>query len=173
MKCDRCDKEATVHEILLVEGVHQEKNLCERCAEEAGLVAGGAALGKIIGEIAGAEIRLGEQTKSPGCSGCGLRFSEFKQIGLLGCPLCYRSFEDRLGRLLEEAHERATHHVGKVPKRALSVSRQTSSEILGGPDDRERRLMLLRKQLNDAISAEQYERAAKIRDELAAFEQTK
>jgi len=169
MKCDRCDREATVHEILLVEGVHKEKNLCERCAEQAGLIAAsGVQLGKLIGEIAGAEVQVTEQSKSLGCSGCGMRFSEFRQSHLLGCPMCYQAFEEKLEPLIERAHDRASHHVGKIPRRALSASRQ--AELLGGPDERERRLLLLRRQLNDAVSSEQYERAAKLRDELAALE---
>jgi protein arginine kinase activator len=176
MKCDRCDNEATVHEILLVDGVHQEKHLCESCAQESELVTGGSMpLGKLIGEIAGAQVRVAEKAKSPGCSGCGLRFAEFRQSGLLGCPVCYQNFEDRLSPLLERAHEGASHHVGKVPKRALSASRQSKqdSNILGGADERERRLMLLKKQLSDAVSSEQYERAAKLRDELAALEDSR
>jgi protein arginine kinase activator len=87
--------------------------------------------------------------------------------------------------LLERAHEGATHHVGKSPRRG-SVARATqgsqatapssptterAAARLGTPEERSRRLVILRKQLADAVAAEQYERAASLRDELRRLSQ--
>ena len=40
MNCDRCDNEATVHELTVVNGVPHEKHLCEQCASQEGMVVG-------------------------------------------------------------------------------------------------------------------------------------
>ncbi len=37
MKCDNCDREAVVHEIVKVDGAMVEKHLCEVHAAEAGI----------------------------------------------------------------------------------------------------------------------------------------
>jgi len=37
MKCDRCNAEATVHEVMIRQGQHAERHLCERCAAKLGL----------------------------------------------------------------------------------------------------------------------------------------
>ena len=38
MRCDRCENEATVHETLIKDGVPVERNLCESCAAQSGVV---------------------------------------------------------------------------------------------------------------------------------------
>jgi protein arginine kinase activator len=63
-----------------------------------------------------------------------------------------------LSTLLERAHEGATHHIGKVPRRA------------GAGEQRQALLMRMRKQLNDAVIDEDYERAARLRDDIRRFE---
>src|SRR5690606_11035078 len=108
------------------------------------------------------------------CRACSTTYAEFRQSGLLGCPECYRSFETQLGPLLERAHEGATHHVGKVPIRALTRSRMAAQSgrgpgveaVLGDAQARAERIKALRRQMEEAIQAEQYERAAELRDEL-------
>src|SRR5262249_10323786 len=107
--------------------------------------------------------------KTTACPKCGTTYVEFRQSGLLGCADCYSAFEAQLGPLLERAHEGASHHVGKVPRRALSGGRTGGSRpeaILGDAAQRAGRITALRKQLDEAVQAEQYERAAALRDEL-------
>ncbi|MEM9083749.1 MAG: UvrB/UvrC motif-containing protein [Planctomycetota bacterium] len=87
-----------------------------------------------------------------------MTFAQFRETGLLGCPACYRAFEKHLSPLLERAHDGGINHIGKVPARA------------GTSIDRQQRIALLRRQLDEAITAEEYERAAAVRDELMSFE---
>lgn len=153
MKCDRCDNEATVHEVTLHKGKKVEKHLCEQCARGDGISVQQPApihqlLQKFVVPTAGAA-----QPRQV-CPTCGTAYADFRQHGMLGCPDCYREFEDQLGPLVERAHEGATHHIGKAPKRAA------------GSLDRQRIVAALRRQLNEAVAAEQYERAAQIRDQL-------
>ena len=60
--------------------------------------------------------------------------------------------------MIERAHEGATHHVGKVPATAdVTVRRQTG-------------LLRLRKELQEAVESEDYEVAARVRDEIQNLE---
>jgi protein-arginine kinase activator protein McsA len=36
------------------------------------------------------------------CPECGMKFSEYKETGFLGCPHCYKEFEKELAPYLEE-----------------------------------------------------------------------
>ncbi len=157
-------------------GVPHEKHLCEACARDAGLaVATQLPISQLLTHavVQKASTKLVGPGVSSRCPECGTTFGEFKESGLLGCPACYRSFEKHLSPLLDRAHEGATHHVGKVPRRALRASRAGGGDegaiesVLGPAEERARRGRLLRQQMEAAISAEEYERAARLRDELS------
>ena len=92
------------------------------------------------------------------CDHCGLTFSQFRENSLLGCPGCYDAFEDVLTSLLERAHEGGTHHLGKVPRRT------------GAGEQRHQQMLRMRKRLAEAIAAEDYELAARLRDDIRRFE---
>lgn len=169
-QCDRCGRPATVHEVTVHDGQKIERNLCQECASQEGIVppinapinelitkfvmSHGAAAKKQAagGEGSGGAGGMGGRAKV--CSACGITLAQFKQSGLLGCPSCYLTFADALGPLIERMQQGATHHTGKSPRRA------------GDTGDRHERIALLRKQLHDAIRAEQYERAAILRDQI-------
>lgn len=159
MLCQCGEREATIHEVVIRNGKKLERHLCEVCAKLAGMeVATGVAAVARVSVVQG-----------PVCETCGTTIAEFKHTGLLGCPACYRRFETQLGPLLERAHEGGTHHIGKFPKRILASQKQSGNaeSVLGSATERAARLGLLRQQLDEAVQAEQYERAAKIRDEMA------
>lgn len=179
MKCDRCDSEATVHEITVRQGAKVERHLCEACARKEGLAPpGGLPVTELtIAHIiapggAAAKPRPGPAVRAQACPTCGLAYTEFRKSGLLGCPDCYRAFETQLAPLIERAHAGATHHVGKLPRRKLAASRLANADpgVLGSPEEQRERLAALRRQLADAVRGEQYERAARIRDELRRLE---
>jgi protein arginine kinase activator len=172
VKCDLCDAEATVHETQIVNGQVMVRRLCERHAAEVGLT-GHSSVSIPAG---GSSVVLSVQQQGSGlkCGTCGLSFAAFRQHGLLGCSGCYEAFEDKLSPLIERAHQGSTHHIGKTPKRMLATAREGDQEaierVLGGAKERAERVALLRKQLEEAISMEQYERAAALRDELRPLE---
>lgn len=163
MKCDRCDNEATVTEVTRRGGVLGERHLCERCAAQAGLLGAQAPL------VMPAEPPPAPPEPKPAagtfCPGCGLTLAEFRKSGMAGCAQCYKALESHLSPLIERAHEGATHHVGKVPKRLASGAR-APEQVVGGRAEQAERLKLIRRQLDEAVRAEQYERAASLRDEL-------
>ena len=103
------------------------------------------------------------------CHCCGLTFAEFKQHAVLGCAECYKCFEHLLSPLLERAHEGGVSHMGKQPKRlskGLSPRPTAPMTVALTQEDRARRLQSLGAQLSRAVSEEQYELAAKMRDEI-------
>ncbi len=159
-KCDKCDAEATVHEVVIKNGVKVTKHLCEAHAKDEGIaVHSHAPINELITKfVMSHSSKESEAPAAEQCEECGMTWSEFRQSGLLGCGSCYRTFEDQLGPLIERAHDGGTHHIGKAPKRNEGLV------------DRERRIASLRKKLTEAVRAEQYERAASLRDELLSAE---
>jgi protein arginine kinase activator len=95
------------------------------------------------------------------CEQCGISWSEFRQSGLLGCEHDYAMFEKEMTPLLQRAHEGAAHHVGKVPTRRGGS---------GVPMKKSIDLAKLRKELARAVETEDYERAAKLRDQIRQAE---
>lgn len=190
MKCDKCDQEATVHETLKVSGKLVERHLCERCAREKGIAAQPQIsvpellqkylqhAAEVAKPVAGALAAPGGAGKATSCPTCGTGYLEFRQTGLLGCLHCYTAFESQLSPLLERAHEGGSHHIGKLPRRALSGAKaappgaaRNLESLVGGASQRASKVATLRKQLDEAVRAEQYERAARIRDELRKMQE--
>lgn len=162
MRCDTegCPNEATVFETLIRDHKRVEKHLCEECARKEGLVVQqhvpiSDLLSKFVAPQPGGVAKPAE--KSAECPGCSITWAKFRQSGLLGCPECYRAFEKELSPLIERAHEGATHHAGKTPRRA-GASEAAAVAMT--------RLATIRRQLDEAVASEQYERAARLRDEL-------
>lgn len=183
MRCEHCDAEATIHEVIIHAGRKRERHLCEACARKAGLSSDPhTPIAQLISSfMLGPAQEPAEPSKAPApaptpravakCAGCGTTYSSFKETGLLGCPACYDAFAERLGPLIERAHEGACHHVGKFPRRALRDCRSLGDRdrveiLLGSAREREERLEAIRKALAKAVRDEDYERAAMLRDEL-------
>ena len=167
MKCDRCDNEATVHETLVKEGVPVEKNLCEACAAAAGVVKHSGPQDILDTEHSKQQLlKASQAARTPqvrvvACPHCRLTAAEFRQTGLLGCPHCYKSFGTHLAGLIERAHEGATKHVGKRPRRGGD-----SADSIVQLQERAERLRRLHSELDHAVASEQYEQAARLRDEI-------
>lgn len=160
--CERCKKaQATYHLTNLDRsGGKSERHLCDRCAGEEGLLQTGKPsidLHEILENfVSGSK---GADLANLVCSECGISYVEFRNQGLLGCPADYEVFKEQLHRLLERTHG-ATQHVGKSPK-AAGVANKPQHDI-----------HRLKRQLDEAVAAEDYERAARIRDRIRELEQS-
>jgi protein arginine kinase activator len=159
MKCDLCNKPAVVHEVTVRSGVKKEVHLCEHHAREAGItMPGQQPINQLLTQFVIAQSGKPAKTANKVCSGCGLSFAQFRQTGRVGCADCYRSFENELSPLIERAQNGGNHHTGKTPRRA------------GTSIDRQLLIQRLVKELDHAVAAEQYERAAKLRDRLSSMD---
>jgi protein arginine kinase activator len=172
IKCDQCDRDATVHEVSMRNGVRIERHLCEQCAVEVGIsIQPASPVTEIIKQVMLQDVAAkAAAPRGPviaACPACKMTFGEFKQGGLLGCAMCYATFEAQLGPLIERAHEGGTAHTGKQPKRALSGVRPTPAPQQADLHARhQQRVRDLRRELEEAVASERYEQAAKLRDEL-------
>ena len=160
IKCDKCDKQATIHLTDIVDGKKNEVHLCEDCAAAEGLtVKASVPLSQLLEEFV---LQKSDKPGQPDlkCDVCGLTFAQFRQKGLLGCPNDYDAFSPLLEPLLERAHESNTQHVGKVPARA------------GANQAKQNAVLRMRGALRNAVAAEDYERAAALRDQIKELEKS-
>ena len=164
MKCDNCNKTATVHLTEIKGGKKIEKHLCEQCAaQNEGLpVKPHTPINELLTNFVLAHSGFSAKEQSGSCEGCGMAWAEFRQSGLLGCEQDYSHYEKDLTPLLQRAHEGATHHIGKVPtRRGASGVPMMKRQV---------DVSKLRKELQRAVEAEDYERAAKLRDQIRVAE---
>ncbi len=160
LKCQKCPKPATYHITeVLSEEQYEELHLCEDCYQkffyDSQPQAGGQKGG--IGQLEeGDEASALNQRE---CPVCGIKFVEFRNSGRLGCPHDYQEFREELAPLLENIHGEI-RHCGKTPRR-LPQNKQTQSELIQ-----------LRKQLQQAVTREAYEDAARLRDRIRQLEES-
>lgn len=92
------------------------------------------------------------------CKNCSTSWSDFLQSGFLGCPQCYKSFSKFLTPIMEDIHSSLTYK-GKVPKRLPEGIKLQAS------------LQQLKQELFRSIDKENYEEAARIRDEMQVLKE--
>jgi protein arginine kinase activator len=158
-ECDKCGKPATVHLTEIADGNKVEKHLCEDCAASEGItIKSSLPISQLLEDFI-LQSAGREDTSDLRCDVCGLSFAEFRQRGSLGCPNDYDAFAEALDPLLRQAQEGAGQHIGKVPRRA------------GADQAKQNAILRLRAELKKAVAAEDYERAAEMRDRLKEMEQ--
>jgi|WetSurMetagenome_2_1015567.scaffolds.fasta_scaffold104421_2 protein arginine kinase activator len=158
LPCQRCQKaRATVHLTDCTGGEPRERHLCDACAEQEGLtLKQHAGISSILEKFVQHSMKV-EEIARLSCPECGISFAEFRNGGLLGCPHDYVAFEKLLLPLLERAHGKRTEHVGKTPQDSDPGARARSA------------ITQLRRDLDRAVESEEYELAAKLRDQIRAL----
>ena len=166
MNCDECKQNpATVQFTQVVNGELQQINLCAECVAQKSMQFFGMAhpfsLPNLFGSMFGINqakptFQLPAESQTP-CPSCGVTLTDIHQNGKLGCGECYSQFQSELASLIGRIHGNA-RHVGKLPSR------------LEGPVRLKKEIERLKESLQEAISAEQYEQAAEIRDSIKDLE---
>lgn len=159
MLCQICKKnDATVHLTEIEDGNRSELHVCELCAQEQGIAVNtqiplNELLSGLLTSQPSEEDLFGHPADSA-CPYCGITIEEFRKKGLLGCPCDYEVFEKVLLPLIERAHGFNSRHLGKTPRRA--------------PGDAKRMLMMadMQRRLEEAVKSENYEEAARLRDQI-------
>ena len=170
MLCQECgEKQATLHFTKIVNGEKNEFHICESCAREKGDMIPGATNGFSIHNLLSGLLNFepsgtadvknggGVEPKSLRCEHCGLTYSQFSKIGRFGCSQCYEHFSDRLNPLFKRVHGN-TFHNGKIPSRS------------GGLIQAKRQVEELKRELQNSITKEEFERAAQLRDQIRQLE---
>jgi protein arginine kinase activator len=156
MLCCICkEKEATVHLTQIAGDKTQKVDLCEDCAKQKGVndPAGFSLAALLLGLGASQEMEQAAGGTDVRCPNCGFTQADFKKAGRLGCPECYGTFAEGLEGLLKTMHK-GVKHIGKVPGE-VKQSRDLTEKLKG-----------LQKKLDQAISKEDFEMAASLRDEI-------
>lgn len=162
MMCDVCkSNEATVHLTQIVDKKTKKIDLCASCAKEKGVDdPTGYTLADLLLQLGSnpesSTPAAAEEGSDLKCPNCGFTQADFKKNGRLGCSECYLIFSDGLDNLLRTMHK-GTRHVGKVP----FSFRQTQ--------DLSDKLKTVQKRLDKAITDENFEEAAILRDEVKSL----
>jgi len=163
MLCDECKKRtACMHITKIANNQTVEKHLCEQCAKEHGemnlTIDANFSVHDFLKGIFNKGFTEGANWQNTSaCPQCGLTYSDFSRNGKIGCGECYKAFGDRLVPLLRRIHG-TSGHTGKVPKRG------------GGKLVIKQQLKQKRKDLEAHVANEEYEQAARLRDEIRAME---
>lgn len=193
MKCDICGiREAVVFVQQVSQDSSSEIHYCRECALKAGInidehnprFSLSSVMSHLFQEVE-------EQAKKiTTCPSCGISLSMIKKTGKAGCPDCYRNFKNDLLQIAKKSHPRI-----RAMKNASEVSPKISNNIvipiaknndeknvsISSSDDiseaidtviktgEKEQLHLLKQDLSNAVSSENYEVAAQIRDKIAAL----
>jgi len=165
LKCLKCGKRrASVKMTRIVAGKVHSIHLCEQCAAEISPYQQQAlslqeAIEKVLAQLVQKQNEGGEASEEAEADGtrcplCGTTVGIYRKSFLLGCPQCYSTFEGIIEPQLRRLHG-STRHVGRAP------------DMRGKTADRwETVVEALKKELALAVSREQFELAARLRDHI-------
>ncbi len=152
--CENCQKPCKIHLTQIVDGKIIKVDMCDSCPHAKELEEP-----KELGLVQSLIVQMlnsgnGEEMLRIVCPKCGFTLEDFKKRSRLGCPDCYDVFMPVLEEHLGNMH-RGLHHVGKRPKKASESNEKLQTEIMD-----------LTKKLDEAVVAERYEEAARLRDQI-------
>ncbi len=140
--CEICGKRpAEVEFVEIVDGKKVVMHLCKICANR---------------KANGLPLLLTEEIEEDSalvCPNCGTSLSQIKQTLQVGCPVCYDTFRGAIKDLLKKLQGSASF--------SAQIDLKTSEE-----KDLIVMKYRLKKELDEAVKNEDFERAAKLRDEI-------
>lgn len=165
MVCQNCGKnEATTHIKQIINGDMAESHLCSDCASHLGysdMFSGfGLNLSELFGGFLGDMMPSLTSGKTQRCTKCGTSFEEIVHSGRVGCADCYTTFYDRLLPSIQRIHGKIKHS-GKVSTAPVETPKIETTE---------EKIEKLKALMNEAVAKQEFEEAAKIRDEIKALE---
>lgn len=170
MQCDYCESKATVFFTQIIDGQSKKSSLCEKCATEHGVtdpegflighiqpMPKGSVKGSASKPMEASPLQPAEQSprkkEQSTCPSCGFAFEDLKKTGRLGCSQCYQFFREEIQHNLGGMHK-GVMHTGRVPEGMLEAF------------EKRQRLEKLQRTMEEAITAEDYEKAAALRDQI-------
>ena len=197
MLCERCKiREANIKYTEIVNGIKTEHNLCSQCAKEldlgqyTALLDGEFPLGRLLSGLLGIgdyEEETDERARVV-CPTCGTSFEDFVENSRFGCPDCYGVFDLFISDKMKQL-QGSESHKGKHPKfqsrfergrgetqmtgAADGTETMSAAGDLPDPESPEEQILALDARLKEAIRQEEYELAARYRDEIRALKERK
>lgn len=161
MICQSCEKKkASTHIKTILNGELKEFNLCADCAARLGYGSFFSSIVPDLDKLFGSFMDTFEQGENATrCSFCGSSFEDIAKSGKVGCAHCYETFYEELLPSIQRIHGR-TFHAGKLASSA-GVKVKIRSE-----------LTQLKKDLEQAIKTQEFEKAAELRDKIRELEKS-
>ena len=167
MLCQDCRKrEAQVHLTQIVNNEKLGLSLCRECAAARGFHSPLDNVPFPLAEILSGMVKnttptggKAEPMEQLTCKTCGMTFDEFTRQGRFGCGDCYQAFRPRLETILRKIHG-ASLHRGRNPQTEIATATAQLHPMSVKEEER------LEQELRKAIAAEDFERAAELRDKL-------
>lgn len=185
MLCENCKiREANIKYLEVINGVRTEHNLCSQCAKEmdighySAIFDGEFPLAKLLSSLLGVEgsSQKQENLSQIICPTCKTSYQEFVEDSCFGCQDCYGMFDllmsDKIKKL--QGSER---HNGKRPKykgqgeAVLTADAGKTGDRPENAQEKAEQLKQLKAKLTEAVLKEDYESAAKYRDEIKSLSQ--
>lgn len=173
MLCEKCqEREATIIYTEIINGVKNEHSLCSECARDmdfgdelpfAELLAG------ILGAYAAENEKREDAMEQVVCPSCKMSYRDFIRQGVFGCEDCYNVFEPLIEGNIKKIQGNSIH-TGKRPRYNKGVkmkTKMTEEETVA------EKIEVLQEKLKEALKEEDYEEAAKLRDEIRALKERK
>ncbi len=153
MICNNCNKrEASVYYKQNINGSIKEYALCPECAAKLNVGLDNSAVHNLFGSFFFPyNGTMPKEVKK--CTLCSSSFEDIRRSGKVGCAECYEVFKKELEPMVSNIHGRALHR-GRGPGNEEKKEEKTAD------------IQRLKQELQAAIEAEEYEKAAKIRDEI-------
>ena len=168
--CDRCKKQiATVYYKKTVNGQQTQRHLCAACANQEGLAAEPWAdlWASDPFEPLLSQFFLPKATQDQGrCPTCHTTAQQIRRQGRFGCADCYTAFASRLD-LSPFSHPQG--YRGTLAPQEDEPT-QTQPQEPQPQEPQKPDLAQLKKQLSQAVEAEEYEKAAALRDRIRELE---
>lgn len=162
MICDQCGKRpASVIVKQMVQGKMMEQQLCPICATEnhnlnIAFEQDPLAIHQLLSNWFPTQQNSINPVKKEiaVCPVCSFTFSKFLELGKFGCASCYETFDSQLDGIFKRFHNGNSTHTGKIP-----ASYGSTLKI-------KKEIEELRKQIQISITEENFEEAARLRDEI-------
>lgn len=155
MKCSNCgSNNANVTYEQNINGEVMTLKLCEKCAKKLGIF---SSLDNIFSPmVLDLDYILPEEIK---CKGCGYTLSKYKSSGLFGCDECYNTFKKEIDSILL-----------KIQGKNRMVKGDSKKKKVDTVNSKEDKIESLKKKMKVHIEKEEFEEAAKVRDEIKELE---
>ncbi len=162
--CDEChEKEACYTVSVMMGETVTQRHLCEDCMAKMNMTISAGnikhLLSAILNAITGTDAPPAEAAPPQPdvvCERCQTTLRQFTKSGRLGCPGCYKAFQEQLTPMLQQIHGRV-QHAGRKPLQSEAAQRQRSQHEE------------LMRQMEQAVAVEDFETAAILRDKLRAL----
>jgi len=169
MICQKCQKaEATIRITRITDNKPVDMKLCGDCAVEISpyhakltqkkqkdLLSVENLLKEMLHEEGGAlEEVPPTATAGATCPSCGLDFADYKRTCMVGCADCYDSFGPLIEKDIEKLHGATEHRGSRVSTPSAPIM------------DAQSRLRMMKDELEECVTNEDFERAAVLRDEI-------